>query len=100
MVQLLMNSGAPLRQAAGRQAVLFLKKKNQKNFCPLGARRCPLPSHHIRLAANTLSGLKLPSLAANRSQTDKSFLLLFFKKEDACLPATCLPAPCLPLAVR
>jgi hypothetical protein len=44
-----------------KQAVLFLKKKNQKSFSPLGT-----------------------DVAADVRQMDKSFLLLFFKKEDAC----------------
>jgi hypothetical protein len=38
------------------------------------------------------------SADGDEPQVDKSFLLLFFKKEDACLPSTCLPAPCPPAA--
>jgi hypothetical protein len=65
-----------------------LKKKNQKNFSPFGARRAKTPviAIHPSRAPNTPYGLKLPSLAANRSQTEKSFFASFFsKKEDACL---------------
>jgi hypothetical protein len=44
--------------SVSKQAVLFLKKKNQKNFYPFGTRA-----------------------VATRVPVDKSFLLLFFRKE-------------------
>jgi hypothetical protein len=53
-------------------SLLFEAKKKQKALRP---------------AANTPSGLKLPSLAANRSQVEKSFFGSFFSKKEP-LPAT------------
>jgi hypothetical protein len=46
----------PERRKAGRKSLLFLKKKKQKDFYPFAQRLPP-------------------------GQTDKSFLVLFFKKE-------------------
>jgi hypothetical protein len=86
------------RQATGRQAVLSLKKKNQKNFSHLAPvasqtrRRRGKRSaiHRFHLATNTPYGLKLPSPAANRSQMEKSFFGSFFSKKE--------PLAFLPLA--
>jgi hypothetical protein len=50
---------APRHIIVRRGGLLFLKKKKQKDFYPLGAQ-----------------GL------TSARQTDKNFLLLFFKKED------------------
>jgi hypothetical protein len=91
----------------GRQDVLFLKKKNQKNFSPFATR----PSQGLVLSmsslrarrsafagalakqsrtfacfsgpsANQPDGLKLPSRVPNRSQTEKSFFGSFFSKKE------------------
>jgi hypothetical protein len=94
-------------QAAGRQAVLFLKKKKQKNSSPFFAsfvptlviassarrlrRRAASRSTLAFLAANELYGVKPPSRAANRSQTEKSFFGSFFSQKEL--------LPFLPLAL-
>jgi hypothetical protein len=49
-----------MHKTRGRKSLLFLKKKKQKNFYPLGG-----------------------GSFDNRVACEKSFLLLFFKKEDA-----------------
>jgi hypothetical protein len=48
----------------GRQAVLFLKKKNQKNFCPF---------------AGIMPGV--PASPPDGTKRVKVFLLLFFQKK-------------------
>jgi hypothetical protein len=76
-----------------KQAVLFLKKKNQKNFYPFGARVVPTPAslgrmgetHHLTFPANEADGLKLPRPVPNRSQVEKSFFASFFQKKGTCL---------------
>jgi hypothetical protein len=82
-----------------KQALLFLKKKKQKNFSPLGARvdptRVPKTASLRVLAKQSSPFLAFPSSPQTRSrssncraspqteaQTDKSFLVLFFKKEQ------------------
>jgi hypothetical protein len=83
---------------AGRQAVLFLKKRTKKTFVHFGfvavhnaSLRERAEQFYLKQDTDTLLGLKLPGLAANQRQTDNSFFASFFsKKEDACLPAACL----------
>jgi hypothetical protein len=105
--------GAQPAKAKGKEAVLFLKKKNQKNFYPFGVRGSLSPSLRgppaafqnpslralakqsststcfTAFAANTPSGLKLPSLVPASGK--KFFWFFFFKKRTTCLPSTCLP---------
>jgi hypothetical protein len=38
-------------------------------------------THHLNLPANEADGLKLPRLAANRSQSEQSFFASFFQKK-------------------
>jgi hypothetical protein len=65
------------RQSEGKwkEAVLFLKKKNQKNFSPLG------PVGRRRL-----------SLGVDTGKWTKVFLVLFFQKKN-CLPFCRLSCP-------
>jgi hypothetical protein len=51
-------------------------------------------THRLSPSPNEPSGLKLPHLAANRSQTDKSFFGSFFSKKEL-LAFPLLPAACL-----
>jgi hypothetical protein len=69
------SAHAKIRRKGGKwqEAVLFLKKKNQKSFCPFAG---------VNAEARTSPPASAKGI--------KVFLLLFSKKEDACLPATCL----------
>jgi hypothetical protein len=59
------RAGGPARARQARQALLFLKKKKQKNVYLLGVVTPAVPN----------------------PATSKSFLLLFFKKEALALPS-------------
>jgi hypothetical protein len=63
------------REGKRQEAVLFLKKKNQKNFCPFAD-------------VNAWA----PASPPDRSKGGKVFLLLFFQKKKtlALLPLACL----------
>jgi hypothetical protein len=63
-----------MRTEGRKQAVLFLKKKNQKNVCPLGARRAATPRLGDRRCA-----ARQPHHA---NQMDKSFFGSFFSKKE------------------
>jgi hypothetical protein len=106
---------------AGRQAVLFLKKKNQKNFSPLVAKPRPInpviasaaqrlrwrPCEAIqyflflyRPRPKHLAGPQTAEPHPKPKPNGKKFFWFFFrrsrlagafKKRTSCLPVTCLP---------
>jgi hypothetical protein len=64
----------------GRQAVLFLKKKNQKNFSPLLTRTAPTPvaaSQQTRLTASNCR-----ASFRTEAKVEKSFFGSFFSKKE------------------
>jgi hypothetical protein len=81
-----------------KQAVPFLKKRDPKNFIrsirslPSWRRRpSPLRPPSIVVLSHYLMGFaraRREIVAFPHAPTNKSFLLLFFKKEGACLPAS------------
>jgi hypothetical protein len=99
-----------MEDQARKQAVLFLKKKNQKNFFPFAARLVQGPvnassARHLRRRARakqTILVSQQTRLAASNcrasSRTEakwrKVFCFFFPKKKN--LPTTCLPSKALP----
>jgi hypothetical protein len=70
----------------GKQAVLFLKKKNQKNFSPLGARVAPAPVVLKTRSRPELGPQTAEPPRAPKPGEQKFFWFFFFKKRTACLP--------------
>jgi hypothetical protein len=71
----------------GRQAVLFLKKKKQKNFCPFTGERLgglrPISVFEARFRMDRFALFVMTGVESDERQTDKSFFASFFsKKED------------------